>query len=206
MDDKIQLKLHELKNGLKEISELLLSKEFRVSQLKLLGDKLTTLFHEITINPLLRQYYAYQLFGFIFSYVFFVMFSLFTLISRYGFTFRIFFPHYLTLHWLILSIGVGLLLYKVNHYYHYQIVMREKLVANGEKGSADWANDTIHELSHDQEKLLKEQGLVTVPIHFRTLEELQEEKVYLENNLKQLKEQLEQEKTKEKVGSHESSE
>ncbi len=130
--------------------ELLKSKEFRKKKLKGLGEKLTHLFHDISVNPLLRQYYAYQTFGFIFSYVAFVSLSVLTLMPHYGFTIRVFLPHYLTLHWLIISVGLGFILYKVNHYYHYQVVMREKIVANGEKGSADWSNDVIQELSQNK--------------------------------------------------------
>lgn len=186
--------------------ELLKSKEFRQKKLKGLGETLTHLFHDVSVNPLLRQYYAYQTFGLIFSYVAFVSLSVLTLVPHYGFTIRVFFPHYLTLHWLIISVGLGFILYKVNHYYHYQVVMREKIVANGEKGSADWSNDVIQELSQNDEQLLKEQGLVTVPIHFRTLEELHEEKEYLKEQIEKLEQQLKQENQIEKENCHEPNE
>lgn len=208
MNDNIKLNWLELKSEFFKLLELLKSKEFRRKKLKLLGEILTNLLHEVSVNPLLRQYYAYQSFGFIFSYVLFVSLSVFSLIPHYGFTIRVFFPHYLTIHWLIVSIGLGFILYKVNHYYHYQVVMREKIVANGEKGSADWSNDVIQELSQNEndEQLLKEQGLVTVAIHFRTLEELNEEKDYLKKQIEKLKKQLEHEKQIEDGESHESSE
>lgn len=197
MDDKIQEKLNEWKCHLKKIYDLWQSKEFRVQQQKLFLEKVKYLIHDMTHNPLLRQYYSYQCFGWMFSYFVFVMLSFFTLTPRYGLTIRIFFPHYLTLLWLLISIGLGILLYKLNHFYHYQVVMREKIVANGEKGSADWANDTIQELMNDHDKLLEHQGLVTVPIYFKTLEELEEEKNYLENEIQKLQEQLKIQPTRE---------
>ncbi len=53
---------------------------------------------------------------------------------------------------------------------------------------------------------MKEQGLVTVPIHFRTLEELHEEKNYLKEQIEKLEQQLKQENQLEKENCHEPNE
>lgn len=196
MEDKMKLKIKELRTCFEEIKDLILSDDFKPylkRQIKVLSEKIMSTIHEVNINPLLRQYYSYQLCSIGFSYFLFIVLSFTTLTSRYGFTARVFFPHYLTLHWLILSVGVGFILYKLNKYYHYEIVMREKLVANGEKGTADWANEKLNELKDNEDELLKIEGLVIVPIDFKTLEELEEEKLYLENEIEKIKKQLEEE-------------
>lgn len=64
----------------------------------------------------------------------------------------------------------------------------------GKKGTADWANESINELKDDESKLLEMEGLVTVPIYFKTLEELEEEEKFLEDTIKKINEQLKEEK------------
>ena len=68
--------------------------------------------------------------------------------------------------------------------------MRDKLQANGEKGSAEWANERLDELKGDNKELLDLEGVVTAPIEFITLEELVEEEKYLEEEIKRLKKLL----------------
>lgn len=194
VDDNLKLKIDELKDYLVEIYTLFLSKEFRDKQLNRCIDKMKKILHEITIDPLKRKYYFYQLFGILVSYSIFMLLSISTLIPRYGITIRVFFPHYRTLHWLALSILIAIILYKLIRYYYHEILMREKIVANGEKGTADWANESINELKDDEAKLLETEGLVTVPIYFKTLEELEEEEKFLEDTIQKINEQLKEEK------------
>lgn len=194
VDDNLKLKIDELKDYLVEIYTLFLSKEFRDKQLNRFIDKIKNILHEITIDPLKRKYYFYQLFGILVSYSIFMLLSIATLIPRYGITIRVFFPHYRTLHWLALSSVIAIILYKLIRYYYHEILMREKIVANGEKGTADWANESINELKDDESKLLEMEGLVTVPIYFKTLEELEEEEKFLEDTIKKINEQLKEEK------------
>ena len=123
-----------------------------------------------------------------------MLLSISTLIPRYGITIRVFFPHYRTLHWLALSIFIAVILYKLIRYYYHEILMRDKIVANGEKGTADWANESINELKDDESNLFETEGLVTVPIYFRTLEELEEEEKFLEDTIQKINEQLKEEK------------
>lgn len=192
MDDNLKLKMDELKNCLYSIYTLFLSKEFRDKQLNRLIDKIKNILHEITIDPLKRKYYFCQLFGILVSYSIFMLPSIATLIPRYGITIRVFFPHYRTLHWLALSIVISIILYKAIRYYYYEILMRDKIVANGEKGTADWANESINELKGDGFKLLETEGLVTVPIYFKTLEELEEEEKFLEDKIESINKQLQE--------------
>lgn len=194
VDDNLKLKIDELKDYLVEIYTLFLSKEFRDKQLNRCIDKMKKILHEITIDPLKRKYYFYQLFGILVSYSIFMLLSISTLIPRYGITIRVFFPHYRTLHWLALSILIAIILYKLIRYYYHEILMRDKIVANGEKGTADWANESINELKDDESKLLETEGLVTVPIYFKTLEELEEEEKFLEDTIQKINEQLKEEK------------
>lgn len=194
VDDNLKLKIDELKDYLVEIYTLFLSKEFRDKQLNRFIDKIKNILHEITIDPLKRKYYFYQLFGILVSYSIFMLLSIATLIPRYGITIRVFFPHYRTLHWLALSILIAIILYKLIRYYYHEILMREKIVANGEKGTADWANESIDELKGDGFKLLETEGLVKVPIYFKTLEELEEEEKFLEDTIQKINEQLKEEK------------
>ena len=194
VDDNLKLKIDELKDYLVEIYTLFLSKEFRDKQLNRFIDKIKNILHEITIDPLKRKYYFYQLFGILVSYSIFMLLSIATLIPRYGITIRVFFPHYRTLHWLALSSVIAIILYKLIRYYYHEILMRDKIVANGEKGTADWANESINELKDDESKLLETEGLVTVPIYFKTLEELEEEEKFLEDTIKKINEQLKEEK------------
>ena len=194
VDDNLKLKIDELKDYLVEIYTLFLSKEFRDKQLNRCIDKMKKTLHEITIDPLKRKYYFYQLFGILVSYSIFMLLSISTLIPRYGITIRVFFPHYRTLHWLALSILIAIILYKLIRYYYHEILMRDKIVANGEKGTADWANESINELKDDESKLLETEGLVTVPIYFKTLEELEEEEKFLEDTIQKINEQLKEEK------------
>lgn len=194
VDDNLKLKIDELKDYLVEIYTLFLSKEFRDKQLNRFIDKIKNILHEITIDPLKRKYYFYQLFGILVSYSIFMLLSIATLIPRYGITIRVFFPHYRTLHWLALSSVIAIILYKLIRYYYHEILMRDKIVANGEKGTADWANESINELKDDESKLLEMEGLVTVPIYFKTLEELEEEEKFLEDTIKKINEQLKEEK------------
>ena len=194
VDDNLKLKIDELKDYLVEIYTLFLSKEFRDKQLNRFIDKIKNILHEITIDPLKRKYYFYQLFGILVSYSIFMLLSISTLIPRYGITIRVFFPHYRTLHWLALSVLIAIILYKLIRYYYHEILMRDKIVANGEKGTADWANESINELKDDESKLLEMEGLVTVPIYFKTLEELEEEEKFLEDTIKKINEQLKEEK------------
>ena len=194
VDDNLKLKIDELKDYLVEIYTLFLSKEFRDKQLNRCIDKMKKILHEITIDPLKRKYYFYQLFGILVSYSIFMLLSISTLIPRYGITIRVFFPHYRTLHWLALSILIAIILYKLIRYYYHEILMRDKIVANGEKGTADWANESINELKDDESKLLETKGLVTVPIYFKTLEELEEEEKFLEDTIQKINEQLKEEK------------
>lgn len=190
VDDNLKLKIDELKDYLVEIYTLFLSKEFRDKQLNRCIDKMKKILHEITIDPLKRKYYFYQLFGILVSYSIFMLLSIATLIPRYGITIRVFFPHYRTLHWLALSSVIAIILYKAIRYYYHEILMREKIVANGEKGTADWANESIDELKGDGFKLLETEGLVKVPIYFKTLEELEEEEKFLNDTIKKINEQL----------------
>lgn len=190
MDDNLKLKIDELKDYLVEVYTLFLSKEFRDKQLNRCIDKMKKILHEITIDPLKRKYYFYQLFGILVSYSIFMLLSISTLIPRYGITIRVFFPHYRTLHWLALSILIAIILYKLIRYYYHEILMREKIVANGEKGTADWANESIDELKGDGFKLLETEGLVKVPIYFKTLEELEEEEKFLNDTIKKINDQL----------------
>ncbi len=155
VDDNLKLKIDELKDYLVEIYTLFLSKEFRDKQLNRCIDKMKKILHEITIDPLKRKYYFYQLFGILVSYSIFMLLSISTLIPRYGITIRVFFPHYRTLHWLALSVLIAIILYKLIRYYYHEILMRDKIVANGEKGTADWANESINELKDDEAKLLE---------------------------------------------------
>ncbi|MDO5792668.1 MAG: hypothetical protein Q4Q00_00575 [Turicibacter sp.] len=194
MDDNLKLKIDELKDYLVEGYTLFLSKEFRDKQLNRCIDKIKKILHEVTIDPLKRKYYFYQLFGILVSYSIFMLLSISTLIPRYGITIRVFFPHYRTLHWLALSIFIAVILYKLIRYYYHEILMRDKIVANGEKGTADWANESIHELKDDESNLFETEGLVTVPIYFRTLEELEEEEKFLEDTIQKINEQLKEEK------------
>ncbi len=194
VDDNLKLKIDELKDYLVEIYTLFLSKEFRDKQLNRFIDKIKNILHEITIDPLKRKYYFYQLFGILVSYSIFMLLSIATLIPRYGITIRVFFPHYRTLHWLALSSVIAIILYKLIRYYYHEILMRDKIVANGEKGTADWANESINELKDDEAKLLETEGLVTVPIYFKTLEELEEEEKFLEDTIQKINEQLKEEK------------
>ncbi len=194
VDDNLKLKIDELKDYLVEIYTLFLSKEFRDKQLNRFIDKIKNILHEITIDPLKRKYYFYQLFGILVSYSIFMLLSIATLIPRYGITIRVFFPHYRTLHWLALSSVIAIILYKLIRYYYHEILMRDKIVANGEKGTADWANESINELKDDESKLLETEGLVTVPIYFKTLEELEEEEKFLEDTIQKINEQLKEEK------------
>lgn len=194
VDDNLKLKIDELKDYLVEIYTLFLSKEFRDKQLIRFIDKIKNILHEITIDPLKRKYYFYQLFGILVSYSIFMLLSIATLIPRYGITIRVFFPHYRTLHWLALSSVIAIILYKLIRYYYHEILMRDKIVANGEKGTADWANESINELKDDESKLLETEGLVTVPIYFKTLEELEEEEKFLEDTIQKINEQLKEEK------------
>lgn len=194
VDDNLKLKIDELKDYLVEIYTLFLSKEFRDKQLNRCIDKIKKILHEITIDPLKRKYYFYQLFGILVSYSIFMLLSISTLIPRYGITIRVFFPHYRTLHWLALSVLIAIILYKLIRYYYHEILMRDKIVANGEKGTADWANESINELKDDESKLLETEGLVTVPIYFKTLEELEEEEKFLEDTIQKINEQLKEEK------------
>ena len=194
VDDNLKLKIDELKDYLVEIYTLFLSKEFRDKQLNRCIDKMKKILHEITIDPLKRKYYFYQLFGILVSYSIFMLLSISTLIPRYGITIRVFFPYYRTLHWLALSILIAIILYKLIRYYYHEILMRDKIVANGEKGTADWANESINELKDDESKLLETEGLVTVPIYFKTLEELEEEEKFLEDTIQKINEQLKEEK------------
>lgn len=194
VDDNLKLKIDELKDYLVEGYTLFLSKEFRDKQLNRCIDKIKNILHEITIDPLKRKYYFYQLFGILVSYSIFMLLSIATLIPRYGITIRVFFPHYRTLHWLALSSVIAIILYKLIRYYYHEILMRDKIVANGEKGTADWANESINELKDDESKLLEMEGLVTVPIYFKTLEELEEEEKFLEDTIKKINEQLKEEK------------
>ena len=194
MDDNLKLKIDELKDYLVEIYTLFLSKEFRDKQLNRCIDEIKKILHEITIDPLKRKYYFYQLFGILVSYSIFMLLSISTLIPRYGITIRVFFPHYRTLHWLALSVLIAIILYKLIRYYYHEILMRDKIVANGEKGTADWANESINELKDDEAKLLETEGLVTVPIYFKTLEELEEEEKFLEDTIQKINEQLKEEK------------
>ena len=194
VDDNLKLKIDELKDYLVEIYTLFLSKEFRDKQLNRCIDKMKKILHEITIDPLKRKYYFYQLFGILVSYSIFMLLSIATLIPRYGITIRVFFPHYRTLHWLALSSVIAIILYKLIRYYYHEILMRDKIVANGEKGTADWANESINELKDDESKLLETEGLVTVPIYFKTLEELEEEEKFLEDTIQKINEQLKEEK------------
>lgn len=194
VDDNLKLKIDELKDYLVEGYTLFLSKEFRDKQLNRCIDKIKKILHEVTIDPLKRKYYFYQLFGILVSYSIFMLLSISTLIPRYGITIRVFFPHYRTLHWLALSIFIAVILYKLIRYYYHEILMRDKIVANGEKGTADWANESIHELKDDESNLFETEGLVTVPIYFRTLEELEEEEKFLEDTIQKINEQLKEEK------------
>lgn len=194
VDDNLKLKIDELKDYLVEGYTLFLSKEFRDKQLNRCIDKIKKILHEVTIDPLKRKYYFYQLFGILVSYSIFMLLSIATLIPRYGITIRVFFPHYRTLHWLALSSVIAIILYKLIRYYYHEILMRDKIVANGEKGTADWANESINELKDDESKLLEMEGLVTVPIYFKTLEELEEEEKFLEDTIKKINEQLKEEK------------
>lgn len=194
VDDNLKLKIDELKDYLVEIYTLFLSKEFRDKQLNRFIDKIKNILHEITIDPLKRKYYFYQLFGILVSYSIFMLLSIATLIPRYGITIRVFFPHYRTLHWLALSSVIAIILYKLIRYYYHEILMRDKIVANGEKGTADWANESINELKDDESKLLETEGLVTVPIYFKPLEELEEEEKFLEDTIQKINEQLKEEK------------
>lgn len=194
VDDNLKLKIDELKDYLVEGYTLFLSKEFRDKQLNRCIDKIKKILHEVTIDPLKRKYYFYQLFGILVSYSIFMLLSISTLIPRYGITIRVFFPHYRTLHWLALSILIAIILYKLIRYYYHEILMRDKIVANGEKGTADWANESINELKDDESNLFETEGLVTVPIYFRTLEELEEEEKFLEDMIQKINEQLKEEK------------
>lgn len=194
VDDNLKLKIDELKDYLVEIYTLFLSKEFRDKQLNRFIDKIKNILHEITIDPLKRKYYFYQVFGVLISYSVFMFLSMTTLIPRYGITIRMFFPHYRTIHWLALSSVIAIILYKLIRYYYHEILMRDKIVANGEKGTADWANESINELKDDESKLLETEGLVTVPIYFKTLEELEEEEKFLEDTIQKINEQLKEEK------------
>lgn len=194
VDDNLKLKIDELKDYLVEGYTLFLSKEFRDKQLNRFIDKIKKILHEVTIDPLKRKYYFYQLFGILVSYSIFMLLSISTLIPRYGITIRVFFPHYRTLHWLALSILIAIILYKLIRYYYHEILMRDKIVANGEKGTADWANESINELKDDESNLFETEGLVTVPIYFRTLEELEEEEKFLEDMIQKINEQLKEEK------------
>ena len=194
VDDNLKLKIDELKDYLVEIYTLFLSKEFRDKQLNRFIDKIKNILHEITIDPLKRKYYFFFFFGILVSYSIFMLLSIATLIPRYGITIRVFFPHYRTLHWLALSSVIAIILYKLIRYYYHEILMRDKIVANGEKGTADWANESINELKDDESKLLETEGLVTVPIYFKTLEELEEEEKFLEDTIQKINEQLKEEK------------
>lgn len=194
VDDNLKLKIDELKDYLVEGYTLFLSKEFRDKQLNRCIDKIKKILHEVTIDPLKRKYYFYQLFGILVSYSIFMLLSISTLIPRYGITIRVFFPHYRTLHWLAMSIFIAVILYKLIRYYYHEILMRDKIVANGEKGTADWANESINELKDDESNLFETEGLVTVPIYFRTLEELEEEEKFLEDTIQKINEQLKEEK------------
>ncbi len=190
MDDNLTIKIEELKKNLVELYTLCLSKEFRNQQLNRLIDKTKRILHEISIDPLKRKYYFYQVFGVLISYSVFMFLSMTTLIPRYGITIRMFFPHYRTIHWLALSLLVAMILSKLMRYYYHEILMRDKIVANGEKGTANWANESIHELKDDESKLFETEGLVRVPIDFKTLEELEEEEKFLNDRIKQIKNQL----------------
>jgi len=55
---------------------------------------------------------------------------------------------------------IMVLLCTFDWYYYY--LYRPNLVANGEKGSADWANERIEELKNDSEKLASEEKLVRI--------------------------------------------
>lgn len=190
MEDKIQQKLDELITSFKKFSSQFRNKQYRDEKIAWLVDKIAKIIHEITVDPLKRRYYFYQFFGLFTCYGLYTFLSLGTLLPNYGLTARVFFPHYRTIHWLLICVILSFISYKIIHYYYHEIVMRDKLQANGEKGSAEWANERLDELKGDDKELLDLEGVVTAPIEFRTLEELIEEEKYLEEEIKRLKKLL----------------
>lgn len=190
MEDKIQQKLDELITSFKKFSSQFRNKQYRDEKIAWLVDKIAKIIHEITVAPLKRRYYFYQFFGLFACYGLYTFLSLGTLLPNYGLTARVFFPHYRTIHWLLICVILSFISYKIIHYYYHEIVMRDKLQANGEKGSAEWANERLDELKGDDKELLDLEGVVTAPIEFRTLEELIEEEKYLEEEIKRLKKLL----------------
>lgn len=190
MEDKIKSKVDELKNQIDRFLSQCKTKEYRDEKIKLFIEKVEQIIHEITVDPLKRRYYFYQFFSLFACYGLYCFLSLGTLLPHCGLTARIFFPHYRTIHWLMISIILSFILYKVIRYYYYEIVMRDKLTANGEKGSAEWANERLDELKYDDMKLLDLEGVVTAPIEFSTLEELDEEEKSLEEEIERLRKLL----------------